>query len=102
MKDFKQNPAANSGVQARLICFVCKKEIVDNGWFCRVPQKTEGAAGSQAQEILLCSPVCALRYFGDSQPSGDSLEPNYDGYERTLPVAPGPKPSKARNGSEKQ
>ncbi len=67
MSEFKQDPAANSGGQARLMCFVCEKEIADNGWFCRLPQKTDGVAVSQAMEILLCSPFCAVRYFGDSQ-----------------------------------
>jgi len=102
MREFKQNPAANSGVPARLMCIVCEKEIVDNGWFCRLPQKTEGAAGSQAMGILLCSPVCALRYFRDSQPGGNGFEPNYDGYEYSLHVAKGQKPSKAKNSREKQ
>jgi hypothetical protein len=44
-------------------CCTCEKPIADGQWFCRLPQKAEGMAGSQAANILLCSPACALRYF---------------------------------------
>ena len=64
-------------------CLVCHKPIVDNAWFCRLPKRTDGSAGSQTREILLCSPVCALRHLGDSQPGGNGFEPNYDGYENS-------------------
>jgi len=86
-------------------CFVCQKSIVDGQWFCRVPQKADGAAAPQEAKILLCSSICALRYFGDSQPGGNGFELNYDGYERSRQVAEGQKPSKtrsARNSREKQ
>lgn len=89
MREFKENLPANSGVQARLMCFVCEKQIADDGWFCRLPQKTEGAADAQAQKVLLCSPTCALRYLGDSQPSGNGFESSYDGFEHSLPVTGG-------------
>jgi len=46
---------------------------------------------------LLCSAVCALRYFGDSQPGGNGFAPNYDGYEHSRHVAEGQKPSKAKS-----
>jgi hypothetical protein len=67
MKNLQQNPATVSDAQMSTACFVCQKPIVDSQWFCRVPQKN-GAPDSQTKRILLCSPVCALRYFGDSQP----------------------------------
>jgi hypothetical protein len=54
VKNYEQTLAA---------CFVCKKEIADNGWFCRLPRKTGDAAGAQATEILLCTPGCAFRHF---------------------------------------
>jgi hypothetical protein len=89
MKNFQQSSVTGPDAQVSQKCFGCQKPIVDNGWFCRLPQKTKGAAGSQATEILLCSSVCALRYLGDSQPSGNGFEPNYDGYEHSLPVPGG-------------
>ena len=88
MKNFNQNSAADSGAKARQMCFVCEKPIADGGWFCRLPQKTDGATGRQA-EISLCSPVCALRHFGDSQPSGNGFEPGYDGFETLAQVSGG-------------
>jgi len=83
------NSATTSNTEVSSACFLCKKQIVDGQWFCRLLQKTEGAADAQAQEVLLCSPTCALRYLGDSQPSGNGFEPNYDGYEHSLPVPGG-------------
>jgi hypothetical protein len=56
-------------------------------------------------EIMLCSPFCAVRYFGDSQPGGNSFELNYDGYEHSRQVAEDRKPSNAssaRNSGDKQ
>ena len=91
------NSGTRSNTQVSSACFVCQKKIVDGQWFCRLPQKTDGATGPQATEILLCSAVCALRYFGDSQPGGNGFEPNYDGYEHSRHVAEGQKPSKAKS-----
>ena len=65
MKDFQQTAAAHLGFQARPACVVCKNQIVDNKWFCRLPQRTGDAAGAQAGEILLCSPGCAFRHFSN-------------------------------------
>jgi hypothetical protein len=99
------NSATTSNTEASSACFVCKNQIVDGQWFCRLPQKADGAAAPQEAKILLCSSICALRYFGDSQPGGKSFEPNYDGYERSRQVAEGQKPSKAnraKNSGEKQ
>ena len=44
-------------------CFVCKKPMAENQWFCRLTQKVNEAADPQATKILLCSPACALRHF---------------------------------------
>jgi hypothetical protein len=103
MKKLEPNSATKLNTQASPACFVCHKQIVDSQWFCRLPQESKGAAESQGVEVLLCSPVCALRYLGDSQPGGNSIEPNYDGYEPSRPVAEGQKPAKAtsaRNSRE--
>jgi len=89
MKDFQQNSAEASNTEISSACFLCKKQILDNQWFCRLPQNADGAVAPQAAKILLCSSVCALRYLGDSQPSGNGFEPNYDGYEHSLPVTGG-------------
>ena len=43
--------------------FVCKKQIAENQWFCRLTQKVTEAADPQAAKLLLCSPACALRHF---------------------------------------
>ena len=85
MKDFKPSSAMGLGVQVSPACFVCEKQIVDGQWFCRLPQKADGVAVSRAMKILLCSPACALRYFGGSRPGGNS-EPNYDGDGHSLPI----------------
>lgn len=104
MREFKQNPAATLNTEASPACLVCQKPIVDSQWFCRVLQKN-GAPDFQTKRILLCSPGCALRYFEDSQPGGNSFEPNYNGYEHSRQVAASLKPSNARsarNSREKQ
>lgn len=67
MKDFQQNPAAAFGIQMSSTCFVCQKPIVENNWFCRLPQKLDGAADHGAAKVLLCSPSCAFRYFAFSE-----------------------------------
>lgn len=51
-------------------CFVCKKQMADSQWFCRLTQKVTETPAPQAAKILLCSPTCALSYFGESQPNG--------------------------------
>ena len=84
-----QFSAKASGVQTSDRCFACNKPIGEGEWFCRLPKKTDGAADAQAVKILLCSSICALRYFGDSQPAGNGLEPSYDGFEHSLPVTGG-------------
>lgn len=66
MKNLQQHLAAGSDVQRSTACIVCQKLIVDNQWFCRVPQ-TNGTPDSPTQRILLCSPGCAYRYFAFSE-----------------------------------
>lgn len=44
--------------EASASCSICKKEIVDNHWFCRLP-------GGQGP-VLLCSPDCAATHFDRS------------------------------------
>jgi hypothetical protein len=66
MKNAQQIPATVPDDQMSTTCFVCQKPIVDNDWFCRVPQQN-GAPDSQPKRILLCSPSCAFRYFAFSE-----------------------------------
>jgi len=66
MKNIQENPATVSEVQLSTTCFVCQKPIVDNQWFCRVPQKND-APDSETKRILLCSARCAFRYFAFSE-----------------------------------
>jgi len=37
-------------------CFVCGGKAEDSGWFCQIP--------GEEKRIVLCSPYCALSYFG--------------------------------------
>ena len=53
-------------------CFLCNKNIAENQWFCRLPQKPEGGSVPDMENIFLCSPTCALRYFASVSQSGDS------------------------------
>ena len=50
-------------IEAQSNCFVCKKPLAEQQWFCRLTQNVEEAADPQAAKILLCSPTCALRHF---------------------------------------
>jgi hypothetical protein len=105
MKTLPDNSTTDWDVQMATACVVCRKPIVDSQWFCRLPQKADGGAAPREAKILLCSPFCTLRYFGDPQPGDTGFEPNHDGYQHTLPVAEGQKSSKTnsvRNSREKQ
>jgi len=62
MKNLQPNPPTVPDDQLPAACFVCQKPIVDNQWFCRVPEP-KGATGLEPKCILLCSPGCAYRYF---------------------------------------
>ncbi len=59
----QQTGVAVADSQSRPTCFVCKKAMAEQEWFCRLTQKVKEAADTQAAKILLCSPTCALRYF---------------------------------------
>jgi hypothetical protein len=102
MNKFQQNTVSTANTEAPLECFVCHKQIADSQWFCRLLQKADGASVPQEARILLCSAICALRYLGDSQPGGNSFEPNYNGYEHSPHIAEGQKPSSAKDGKEEQ
>src|SRR5882724_9103174 len=59
---------------APVTCFVCNKEIVDDQWFCRLPQTSSSPSPNQPDhKILLCSPACALRHFATNRPNGSDL-----------------------------
>lgn len=49
-------------------CFVCKKPLPDNQWFCRLTPKVTEISGTSAEKILLCSPACASRHFSTAEP----------------------------------
>jgi hypothetical protein len=62
----KRTVAAVADLQTST-CFVCKKPMADNQWFCRLTQKVKEVADPQAANILLCSPACASRHFAASK-----------------------------------
>ncbi len=66
MKNFQENLFTVPEDQMSTACIVCQKPLVDNQWFCRLPQK-DGAPDSETKRILLCSPSCAFRYFAFSE-----------------------------------
>jgi hypothetical protein len=78
---------AADAAQACPTCFACKKQIVDNQWFCRLTPTPKTALHQEAK-ILLCSPLCALGYFGESEPTGSGPEPRYDRFDHA-PYVPG-------------
>jgi len=102
MTNSRQNFAPDLKIPVRQMCFVCQKTIADNDWFCRLPKTTTGADGREIQEIVLCSPACALRHFNDSQPNGNGFEPNYDGFEHSLEEQKNSKAKSAKNTGTKQ
>lgn len=59
----KLTSASDADLQSQSSCFVCKKPIAENQWFCRLTQKVNEAADPLAAKILLCSPACASRHF---------------------------------------
>jgi hypothetical protein len=66
MKNLQQNFTTVPDDQMSTTCFVCQKPIVDNEWFCRVPQRN-CLPDSETKRILLCSSSCACRYFAFSE-----------------------------------
>lgn len=61
--NFKQPVAADADPRSPRTCFVCKKQMAEHQWYCRLTQKVTEISGSQAAKILLCSPACASRHF---------------------------------------
>ena len=60
----REAPSVNGNVRQK--CFICRREIVDNGWFCKLPR--------EARRIMLCCPQCALRYFDTLYPATNGDE----------------------------
>ena len=66
--NFKQQPvAADADPRSPLTCFVCKKQMAENRWYCRLTQILTENSESHAAKILLCSPACASRHFAVSE-----------------------------------
>jgi hypothetical protein len=65
----KSEPTVVAGTNPRSsqACFVCKKPMAENQWYCRLTEKATEAADPRAAKILLCSPACALRHFAASE-----------------------------------
>jgi hypothetical protein len=55
--------------KTRQKCFVCDGEIMDGGWFCKIPREEKPI-------VVLCCPPCALGYFDSLHPAanGDELD----------------------------
>ena len=70
--------------EARPSCVVCRAEIVDNDWFCRLPRNGNGDAHAESVSILLCSPECALRQFAISRWHDNGIHSDHERYERTF------------------
>jgi len=56
------------------ICIVCRREILDSQWFCRLPQDRVAVSNGEIRAHLICTPRCALRHF-------EALRPEPNGYE---------------------
>jgi hypothetical protein len=76
-------PTLRNG-EARPSCVVCRAEIVDNQWFCRLPQNGNGDAHAEGVSILLCSPRCALKHFETLRPHDNGFDSDYDQNEHTF------------------
>ena len=73
--------ASQRNGETRPSCIVCRAEIVDNHWFCRLPQNGNGNADPESLTILLCSPRCALRHFATLHPRDNGFD-EYEHRER--------------------
>lgn len=89
MNDIEQSLTTGSGAQGAVACFVCHKPIADSQWFCRLPRMTADGVDPRGTKILLCSPGCALSYFGELQPNVASLEASYAGRVQLSPIPAG-------------
>jgi len=65
--NFKQPVAADADPRSPLTCFVCKKQMAENRWYCRLTQKVTEISEYQAAKILLCSPACTSRHSAVSE-----------------------------------
>lgn len=77
------NACQRSG-EVRPSCVICRAEIVDNDWFCRLPRNGNGGAHAESVSILLCSPKCALRHFAISRWHDNGIHSDHERYERTF------------------
>jgi len=76
------SPATQRNGEARSSCVVCRTEIVDNQWFCRLPCNGGGDTHAESVSVLLCSPRCALRHFASSRAEDNGTHSDYERYER--------------------
>jgi hypothetical protein len=67
--------------EARPSCLICQAEIVDNHWFCRLPQNGNGNGDSENLTILFCSPRCALCHFATLRPGDNGFASDYEQHE---------------------
>jgi len=70
--------------EARQSCVVCRGEIVDNHWFCRLPESGNGESNPQNRKILLCSPRCALRHLATLYPHDSGFDSDYEQHQHTF------------------
>jgi len=70
----QQGSITASGIQTADRCIVCNKAIIENAWFCRLPQKADEAANFLRTQLLICSPWCALLYFGFLDGASQNLD----------------------------
>jgi hypothetical protein len=76
--------ASQRNGEPRASCAVCRAKIVDDHWFCRLPQNGNGNVDSESLKILLCSPRCALRHLATLRPRDNGTHSDYEPYERTF------------------
>ena len=69
---------------ARRSCVVCRAGIVDNHWFCRLPQNGNGESDPSSLYLLLCCPCCALRHFAFLHPRSNGFDPDNYQFERSI------------------
>ena len=78
---------------ARPRCIVCQAEIVDDHWFCRLPESGNGQSNPENRKILLCSPRCVLRHFAALRPHDNGFDSDYEQYEPFHFLVDGEKPA---------
>jgi hypothetical protein len=70
--------------EARPSCVACQAEIVDDHWFCRVPESGNGESNPENRKALLCSPRCALRHFATLYPHDNGFDSDYEQHQNTF------------------